>query len=537
MHEPVPEAEAAAAAAAAPGYTPAGPDSVDSLFDHMSAAQRKRAHFFRQQVSFTDRLTTMADSLRPVEKEQRKAVLKQDLAELPVAPFAYVPMCSSLDRFSYVLRALPNECHAFTTKARVPALMLFEVEEHPRSADVRGFLELELAEYSDADLAFAQAELPDKDASAAKRSTEGGDAEADPDLSKAAAATVNGAGLAGGSRFSSAIALASAQGQSTSSGAPASSSSSGAQIVSQSQTIPELYQTKLARLRLESPFQQACPAWSVRGLIAKSNDDVRQEVFVMQLIEYYQRLFREAGLPLWLHTYTILSTSKSTGLIQLIPDAYSIDSIKKRADFPGSLRAYYEQLYGAPEKDGTEPANLSAALSAFVESMASYSIVCYLLQIKDRHNGNIMIDTAGHIVHIDFGFVFGLAPGKAFSMELRVPWKLNKEMVAVMGGLQSKHYTRYVELCVKALACARQPAAADGAAALMEILTHKSNFPAFRYNPSAIADFRQRLLPRVSADKKGELEKAVRGLLDQSYNNAGSDLYDSFQKATNGIAP
>jgi len=48
----------------------------------------------------------------------------------------------------------------------------------------------------------------------------------------------------------------------------------------------------------------------------------------------------------------------------------------------------------------------------FVSSLAGYSLVIYFLQVKDRHNGNIMIKRNGTILHIDYGFFLSNMPGK-----------------------------------------------------------------------------------------------------------------------------
>jgi len=55
-------------------------------------------------------------------------------------------------------------------------------------------------------------------------------------------------------------------------------------------------------------------------------------------------------------------------------------------------------------------------LKKFVRSLAGYSLVTYMLQVKDRHNQNIMIKRDGTIVHIDFGFFLSNMPGKGVEL-------------------------------------------------------------------------------------------------------------------------
>lgn len=51
-----------------------------------------------------------------------------------------------------------------------------------------------------------------------------------------------------------------------------------------------------------------------------------------------------------------------------------------------------------------------------MKSLAGYCLVTYFLQVKDRHNGNILLHRDGYIIHIDFGFFLSNAPGKGVEL-------------------------------------------------------------------------------------------------------------------------
>ena len=146
---------------------------------------------------------------------------------------------------------------------------------------------------------------------------------------------------------------------------------------------------------------------------------MRQELLAMQLIKRFQEVFKEAEIPLKLRPYDILITSSSSGLIEFLPNTISIDGLKKKIPATLTLNTFYRSFF----KNSFEEAQKN-----FVESLAAYSLIAYIMQIKDRHNGNILIDMNGCIIHIDFGFILGISPGN-LNFE-NAPFKLTLVKIA-----------------------------------------------------------------------------------------------------------
>jgi phosphatidylinositol 4-kinase len=199
---------------------------------------------------------------------------------------------------------------------------------------------------------------------------------------------------------------------------------------------------QIERLKKTSPFGNFA-TYKLFKIIVKSGEDLRQEQFATQLINEFYQIFKLEKTDCWVNPYEILSIGVNVGIIEVVPNSVSIDQMKRKSKDITSLRQFYQTYFG-PITSKT----YKAAMKNFIQSLAGYSLVCYFLQIKDRHNANILIDNLGHLIHIDFGFMLSNSPGKGIKFE-KAPFKLTKEFVDVMGGVNSKYFTKFRKLLWK----------------------------------------------------------------------------------------
>ena len=93
--------------------------------------------------------------------------------------------------------------------------------------------------------------------------------------------------------------------------------------------VPETWGEMVERLRKTSPHGRK-RGFRIDTLIVKSFDDLRQEAFAMQLICEVNAVWKVCKVPVKVYPYSILPTSASAGLIEGLPEALSMDAVKKR---------------------------------------------------------------------------------------------------------------------------------------------------------------------------------------------------------------
>ncbi len=308
----------------------------------------------------------------------------------------------------------------------------------------------------------------------------------------------------------------------------------------EAETMLEGFHDNSNRETQQQQQQNTVDVW--QSAIFKVGDDCRQDVLVLQMIAAFRGIFNHVGLDVYVYPYRVTATAPGCGVIDVLPNTISRDMLGREA--VNGLYDYFVSKYG-----GKQSVRFQEARTNFVKSMAAYSVISYLLQLKDRHNGNIMIDDDGHILHIDFGFCFDIAPG-GIRFE-RAPFKLTSEMIAVMGSgghhqqdpsqpdhsrvplrhghadKESQAYRWFEQLCIKAfLAC--RPYAEQLVHLVRPMLD--SGLPCFK--PFTVQHFRERF---VLDKSEGEAADFMRDLIKKSRGSYSTKGYDQFQLLTNGI--
>jgi len=262
----------------------------------------------------------------------------------------------------------------------------------------------------------------------------------------------------------------------------------------------ESYESQCSRIKATSPYG-ALKTWKLAKLIIKKGCDLRQEQFAMQLISQFNQIFKAAKLDIWLMPYEIISTGPNCGLVECVSNAISLDSLNRKLAKLGigGLAEFFILYY--PNKKAWRKARYN-----FARSMAGYSLICYILQIKDRHNGNILIDTKGHVIHIDFDFLISNSPGGNLLFE-KAPFKFTQEFMDVMNTEKSKCFELYRSLMIKGF-MAIQREYRKIMVLIQIMLSVNKNLPCFIGGPKIIDEIKTRLFPRIKGSVSNSLLNA-----------------------------
>ncbi|CEP63616.1 1-phosphatidylinositol 4-kinase STT4 LALA0_S08e06700g [Lachancea lanzarotensis] len=277
---------------------------------------------------------------------------------------------------------------------------------------------------------------------------------------------------------------------------------------------------KIERMEHDPETKERHKVEKWQAAIFKVGDDCRQDVLALQLVSVFRTIWSCIGLDVYVYPNRVTATAPGCGVIDVLPNSISRDMLGREA--VNGLYEYFITKFGHENT-----AEFQRARHNFVKSLAGYSVISYLLQFKDRHNGNIMYDDQGHCLHIDFGFIFDIVPG-GVKFEA-VPFKLTKEMVKVMGGSpDTQAYREFEELCIKAYLAAR-PHMNMILECVRPMLS--SGLPCFK-GEKTMRNLEARFSPHRTEQEAAEF---MLGLIKKSYESIFTRGYDEFQRLTNGI--
>merc|ERR1711871_1352505 len=128
--------------------------------------------------------------------------------------------------------------------------------------------------------------------------------------------------------------------------------------------------------------------------VMKSGDDLRQDQLVLGMLQLFNKIWREEGVcyitygqdhvPVQHPVYQVCTVGCKDGFVEMLQDAVPVDAIQD-----GDTRA----------NNGWRNSN-----TIYPSAVATF-IGAYVLNIRDRHKGNMVVTAGVRLANIDFGWL------------------------------------------------------------------------------------------------------------------------------------
>ena len=280
--------------------------------------------------------------------------------------------------------------------------------------------------------------------------------------------------------------------------------------------------------------------------IVKGGDELRQDYFINQIIIYFNELFSNPknNINIKLIPFNVLPNGRG-GFVETILDSISLAKLNE-INFD-DIKYNDEILNIIYRKDSMTTENLSnlqkyflikfgntvlkyeQALNNFISSLVGYSLLCYFFEIKDRNNGNILLDKNGNIIHIDFGFLLDKTPG-GIKFE-KTPFKLTQEFIDLMGGMDSEYFNNFKILFINGFKIIRKNY--EIIVYLVELFCDLYNdLNSFHNKEEVIENLKNKFFLNCNEET---LDEDINELITISIDNWRTKTYDAFQKFCVGI--
>lgn len=185
-----------------------------------------------------------------------------------------------------------------------------------------------------------------------------------------------------------------------------------------------------------------------KKVIFKIGDDLRQDVLTIQMLKIMDKLWLDNNLDLKLLSYKVHPTEVNAGFIECVT-AKELAQIQNKSGVSGALdrELIIKYLRGTNSESATGDQQANKT-DNFIKSLAGYCVATCVLGVADRHSSNVMIQSNGLFLHIDFGHILGNFKFKFGVKRERSVFLLTPEMANVY--INDKKEEQFKKMCAKA---------------------------------------------------------------------------------------